>query len=115
MEKEENKSGSVYVTVDGHFNPIHISMKGKGKEGFLDFMQEDVEKALRGKEIPTTGVLYYDVPDLAMVPPLRKRNNSNYLKSLEKQWMGRESDCKVTCVYRKWCIACEKYRPVVKR
>ena len=41
MEKEENKSGSVYVTVDGHFNPIHISMKGKGKEGFLDFMQED--------------------------------------------------------------------------
>lgn len=56
MEKEENKSGSVYVTVDGHFNPIHISMKGKGKEGFLDFMQEDVEKALRGKEIPTTGV-----------------------------------------------------------
>lgn len=77
MEKEENKSGSVYVTVDGHFNPIHISMKGKGKEGFWDFMQEDVEKALRGKEIPTTGVLYYDVPDLAMVPPLRKRNNSN--------------------------------------
>ena len=51
MEKEENKSGSVYVTVDGHFNPIHISMKGKGKEGFWDFMQEDVEKALRGKEI----------------------------------------------------------------
>ncbi len=50
MEKEENKSGSVYVTVDGHFNPIHISMKGKGKEGFWDFMQEDVEKALRGKE-----------------------------------------------------------------
>ena len=87
MEKEENKSGSVYVTVGGYFNPIHISMKGKGKEGFWDFMQEDVEKALRGKEIPTTGVLYYDVPDLAMVPPLRKRNNSNYepdfpLKSL---------------------------------
>ena len=37
MEKEENKSGSVYVTVDGYFNPIHISMKGKGKEGFWDF------------------------------------------------------------------------------
>ena len=87
MEKEENKSGSVYVTVDGHFNPIHISMKGKGKEGFLDFMQEDVEKALRGKEIPKTGV--YDVPDLAMVPPLRKRNNSNYLKTLEKAMDGQ--------------------------
>jgi len=108
MEKEENKSGSVYVTVDGHFNPIHISMKGKGKEGFLDFMQEDVEKALRGKEIPKTGVLYYDVPDLAMVPPLRKRNNSNYLKTLEKAMDGQGIDCKVTCVYRKWCIACEK-------
>lgn len=40
----------------------------QGKEGFLDFMQEDVEKALRGKEMPTTGILYYDVPDLAMVP-----------------------------------------------
>ena len=89
MEKEENKSGSVYVTVDGHFNPIHISMKGKGKEGFLDFMQEDVEKALRGKEIPKTGVLYYDVPDLAMVPPLRTRNNSNYLKTLEKAMDGQ--------------------------
>ncbi len=100
MEKEENKSGSVYVTVDGHFNPIHISMKGKGKEGFLDFMQEDVEKALRGKEIPTTGVFYYDVPDLAMVPPLRKRNNSNYLKTLEKamdeQGIGLQSYLRVS-------------------
>lgn len=57
MEKEENKSGSVYVTVDGHFNPIHISMKGKGKEGFLDFMQEDVEKALRVQEMPIIGIL----------------------------------------------------------
>ena len=47
MEKEENKSGSVYVTVDGYFNPIHISMKGKGKEGFWDFMQEDEEKRYR--------------------------------------------------------------------
>jgi hypothetical protein len=34
MEKEENKSGSVYVTVDGHFNPIHISMKGRVKKAF---------------------------------------------------------------------------------
>lgn len=55
----------------------------------MDFMQEDVEKALRGKEIPTTGVFYYDVPDLAMVPPLRKRNNSNYLKTLEKAMDGQ--------------------------
>ena len=38
MEKENMNGGSVYVTVDGHFNPIHISMKGEGKEGFLDFM-----------------------------------------------------------------------------
>lgn len=116
MEKEENKSGSVYVTVDGHFNPIHISMKGKGKEGFLDFMQEDVEKALRGKEIPTTGVLYYDVPDLAMVPPLRKRNNSNYLKSLEKAmgWAGNRIAKLPVCI-GSGVLPVKKYRPVVKR
>ena len=89
MEKENTNGGSVYITVDKHFNPVHISTKGTGEEGFLEFMQEDVEKALRGKEIPKTGVLYYDVPDLAMVPPLRKRNNSNYLKTLEKAMDGQ--------------------------
>ena len=94
MEKEENKSGSVYVTVDGYFNPIHISMKGKGKEGFWDFMQEDVEKALRGKEIPTTGVLYYDVPDLAMVPPLI---------------------AKLPACIGSGVLSVKRYRPVVKR
>lgn len=36
--------GSVYVTVDGHFKPVHVSMKGTGEEGFLEFMLEDVEK-----------------------------------------------------------------------
>lgn len=43
--------GSVYVTVDGHFKPVHVSMKGTGEEGFLEFMLEDVEKAkkLAGK------------------------------------------------------------------
>lgn len=89
MEKEENKSGSVYVIVDGYFNLIYISMKGKGKEGFLDFMQEDVEKVLRGKEILIIGVLYYDVFDLVMVFFLWKRNNSNYLKILEKVMDGQ--------------------------
>ena len=84
MEKEENKSGSVYVTVDGHFNPIHISMKGKGKEGFLDFMQEDVEKALKETEMPAVGMMYYNVPDMGIVPPLQEGNNEDYLQRLEK-------------------------------
>lgn len=54
MEKEENKnSGSVYVTADKDGSPVHISMKGKGNEGLIDFMFEDVEKALSRKEIPT--------------------------------------------------------------
>lgn len=94
---------------------IHISMKGKGKEGFLDFMQEDVEKALRGKEIPKTGVLYYDVPDLAMVPPLRKRNNSNYLKTLEKAMDGRESGAKLPACIGSGVLPVKKYSTVVKR
>ena len=34
MEKENTNSGSVYVTVDGHLNPVHVSMKGTGEEGF---------------------------------------------------------------------------------
>lgn len=45
MEKENTNSGSVYVTVDGHLNPVHVSMKGTGEEGFLEFMLEDVESA----------------------------------------------------------------------
>lgn len=44
MEKENMNGGSVYVTVDGHFKPVHVSMKGTGEEGFLEFMLEDVEK-----------------------------------------------------------------------
>ena len=36
MEKENMNGGSVYVTVDGHFKPVHVSMKGTGEEGFLE-------------------------------------------------------------------------------
>lgn len=54
MEKEENKNcGSVYVTADKDGKPVHISTKGKGNEGLIDFMFEDVEKALHRNEIPT--------------------------------------------------------------
>ena len=41
MENEQNgtiKGGSVYITVDKFFNPVHISMKGTGEEGFQEFM-----------------------------------------------------------------------------
>ena len=58
MEKENTNSGSVYVTVDGHLNPVHVSMKGTGEEGFLEFMLEDVEKALKETEMPTMGMMY---------------------------------------------------------
>ena len=47
MENKQNgttKGGSVYITVDKFFNPVHISMKGTGEEGYQEFMQEDVEK-----------------------------------------------------------------------
>ena len=57
MEKENTNSGSVYVTVDGHLNPVHVSMKGTGEEGFLEFMLGDVEKALKETEMPTMGMM----------------------------------------------------------
>lgn len=47
MENEQNgtiKGGSVYITVDKFFNPVHISMKGTGEVGFQEFMQKDVER-----------------------------------------------------------------------
>ena len=54
MDKEDNKNaGSVYVTADKDGMPLHINTKGKGNEGLMDFMFEDVEKALHRKEIPT--------------------------------------------------------------
>ena len=76
--------GSVYVTVDGHFKPVHVSMKGTGEEGFQEFMQEDVEKALKSGEMPAMGLMYYNVPDMGIVPPLQEGNNADYLKRLEK-------------------------------
>ena len=91
MENEQNgtiKSGSVYITVDKFFNPVHISMKGTGEEGFLEFMQEDVEKALRGTEMPTMGMMYYNVPDMEIVPRLREGSNDDYLRRLEKAMDG---------------------------
>lgn len=84
MEKENTDGGSVYITVDRHFNPVHISMKGTGKEGYQEFVQEDVEKALKGAEIPTMGMMYYNVPDMRIVPPLQDGDNGDYLKRLEK-------------------------------
>ena len=75
MEKENTNSGSVYVTVDGHLNPVHVSMKG-------------VEKALKETEMPTMGMMYYNVPDMRIIPRLRERNNDDYLRRLEKAMDG---------------------------
>ena len=100
--------GSVYVTVDGHFKPVHVSMKGTGEEGFLEFMLEDVEKALKETEMPVMGMMYYNVPDMGIVPRLREGNNDDYLQRLERRWTDMVSSCIDTCVCRKWCIACER-------
>ena len=72
MEKENTNGGSVYVTVDKHFNPVHISTKGTGEE------------ALKATEMPAMGMMYYNVPDMGIVPPLQEGNNEDYLKRLEK-------------------------------
>ena len=106
MEKENTNSGSVYVTVDGHLNPVHVSMKGTGEEGFLEFMLGDVEKALKETEMPTMGMMYYNVPDMRIIPRLREGNNDDYLRRLEKATdMGLSRIDTWLC--RKWCIACE--------
>ena len=87
MENEQNgtiKGGSVYITVYKFFNHVHISMKGTGEEGFQEFMQKDVEKALKSEEMPAMGLMYYNVPDMGIVPPLQEGNNEDYLKRLEK-------------------------------
>ena len=87
MENKQNgttKGGSVYITVDKFFNPVHISMKGTGEEGYQEFMQEDVEKALKSGEMPDMGLMYYNVPDMGIVPPLEEGDNEDYLKRLEK-------------------------------
>lgn len=88
MEKENTNVGSVYVTVDGHFNPVHVSMKGTGEEGFLEFIREDVERALKETEMPAMGMMYYNVPDMGIVPQLREGNNGDYLQRLEKAMDG---------------------------
>ena len=88
MENEKTNGGSVYVTVDKFFNPVHISMKGTGEEGYHEFVQEDVEKALKREEMPDMGLMYYNVPDMGIVPPLQEGNNEDYLKRLEKAMDG---------------------------
>ena len=91
MENKQNgttKGGSVYITVDKFFNPVHISMKGTGEEGYQEFMQEDVEKALKSGEMPAMGLMYYNVPDMEIVPRLREGNNDDYLRRLEKAMDG---------------------------
>lgn len=97
----------MYVTVDKFFNPVHISMKGTGEEGFLEFMQEDVEKALKETEMPAMGLMYYNVPDMGIVPPLQEGNNEDYLQRLERRWTNMGLSCIDTCVCRKWCILYE--------
>ncbi len=62
--------------------------KGTGEEGFLEFMLEDVEKALKETEMPVMGMMYYNVPDMGIVPRLREGNNDDYLQRLEKAMDG---------------------------
>lgn len=91
MENEQNgmiKGGSVYITVDRFSNPVHVSMKGTGEEGFQEFMQEDVEKALKSEDMPDMGLMYYNVPDMGIVPPLQEGDNEDYLKRLERTMDG---------------------------
>lgn len=40
MEKENTNGGSVYVTVDRHFNPVHISMKGTVRKVFRSLFRK---------------------------------------------------------------------------
>ena len=54
----------------------------------LEFMLEDVEKALKETEMPTMGMMYYNVPDMRIIPRLRERNNDDYLRRLEKAMDG---------------------------
>lgn len=57
IEKKEDRnwqeSGSLYIAMDENFSTYHISMKGKDKEGLVEFMREDVERALKGKDMPS--------------------------------------------------------------
>ena len=86
MEKEQSGTikGSVYITVDKFFNPVHISMKGTGEEGFQEFMQEDVEKALKCEEMPTMGLMYYNVSDMGIVRSFQEVDNEDYLQRVDK-------------------------------
>ena len=108
MEKENTNGGSVYVTVDGHFKPVHVSMKGTGEKGFLEFMLEDVEKALKETEMPVIGMMYYNVPDMGIVPHLWEGTMMIICKGWKRRWTDMESNCIDTCVCQRWCIACEK-------
>ena len=57
IEKKEDRnwqeSGSLYIAMAQNVSTYHISMKGKGREGLVEFMQEDVERALKGTEMPS--------------------------------------------------------------
>lgn len=38
--------------------------------------------------MPAVGLMYYNVPDMAIVPPLKEGDNADYLKRLEKAMDG---------------------------
>ena len=103
MEKENTNGGSVYVTVDGHFKPVHVSMKGTGEKGFLEFMLEDVEKALKETEMPVITCLIWGLYRIC-----GKGTMMIICKGWKRRWTDMESNCIDTCVCQRWCIACEK-------
>lgn len=58
MEDEEQfwgkpQSGSLYITLDEGFKATHISTKGNGKDGLMEFMKEDIKKALESTQMPS--------------------------------------------------------------
>ena len=46
---------------------------------------------MKSEEMPAMGLMYYNVPDMGIVPPLQEGNNEDYLKRLEFGGVRRRS------------------------
>lgn len=54
------------------------------------FIREDVERALKATEMPAMGMMYYNVPNMGIVPQLREGNNGDFCKGWKRRWTGME-------------------------
>lgn len=74
MKQNEELSGSLYLTYDSFKHILHASRQGRGTDGFLQYMHQEMTYVLRGGHNPSVWMACFEFPDQRHIPPITTSN-----------------------------------------